>query len=373
MDTVKVVPVSSKRDFNKFIKMQWKFYEGNPYWVPPLLYDRKKILSKDKNPFFRHSDMEMFIAWNGSEPVGRIAAIKNDLHIKVSGQNEGFFGFFECINDQSVADKLFDAASKWLKEKGLSVMMGPANPSSNDDWGFLTDGFDDQPRFMMPYNPPYYIDLTLGAGLTKAKGLLAYKIATKDVIKNDKVMRAGEILKNRYKISIKSINLKDFDNELEKVKYVYNNAWAYNWGFVPFTEEEINSVAADLKQLIDPSLALFAEMDGKTVGFTLTLPDYNFPFKKMNGRLFPFGFLHMLTNKEKFRIVRILTLGIVPEYQKKGIDSLLYLELIKNADVLGVEFGEASWILEDNEMMNNALIKMGGEVYKKYCLYKTNI
>ena len=181
--------------------------------------------------------------------------------------------------------------------------------------------------------------------------------------------RIISIIQNRIKVKITPIDLKDFDNELKKFKSIYNSAWAPNWGFVPFTEEEINYISADLKQLVEPSLVLFAEMDGKRIAFTLTLPDFNQVFYKMNGRLFPFGFLKLLKEKKKIEWARILILGVAPEFQKKGIDALLYWALIQNAAKLGIKYGEASWILEDNEMMNNALINMGGELYKKYRIY----
>ena len=178
INAIKITPVTSKRELNQFIKLPWKIYKNDPNWVPHLLIERKKILNKEKNPFYRHTEMELFIAWKGNEPAGRIAAIKNDLHNKYNNDNAGFFGFFECIDDQKIANLLFEEAAKWLKSKNCGSMLGPANPSSNDDWGLLINGFDSPPRFMMPYNPEYYIRLIENSGLTKAKDLLAYKFTT---------------------------------------------------------------------------------------------------------------------------------------------------------------------------------------------------
>lgn len=372
MNEIQISTVKDKKDLDLFIRLPWKIYINYSNWVPPLLYDRKKILNKKKNPFFLHAEMELFLAQKAGETIGRIAAIKNDMHNKYHNDNSGFFGFFECVDDQNCADMLFNSAVEWLKEKGLTSVLGPANPSSNDDWGLLTEGFNLPPAIMMPYNPEYYLMLIENYGFKKAKDLNAYKITDEKVLKVEKIKRLVNTIKERNKISVKFINMKDFPAELEKVKYVYNKAWAPNWGFVPFTEEEIDSVAFDLKPIIEPSLALFVECEGKTIAFTLTLPDYNMILKKMNGKLFPFGFLKLFTQKKRINLARILTLGIIPEFQKKGIDAVIYWELLNNAAKLGIRYGEASWILEDNEMMNKAIINIGGELYKKYRIYQLN-
>jgi len=370
MSEIKIVPVVSKSDLNIFIKLPWKIYKGIPNWVPPLIYERKKILNTKKNPFFQHAEMELFLAYKDGKPAGRIAAIKNDLHIQYQNDNAAFLGFFECIDDQQVANLLFDEAVKWAKSKGFSNIKGPANPSSNDDWGLLIEGFTLPPALMMTYNPEYYIRLFDNYGFKKAKDLVAYLLTNSKVVNSGKLSRLADVIRNRYNVKITSIDLKNFSSELNKVKYVYNKAWAPNWGFVPLTDAEINVIASDLKNVVEPSLVLFAEIDNKTVGFTLTIPDLNVIFKKMNGRMFPFGFLNFFTQKKKIDLCRIITLGIIPEYQKKGIDALLYWEIVNRAADIGIMYGEASWILEDNEMMNNAMINIGGEIYKKYRIYQ---
>jgi hypothetical protein len=373
MGKIKVTPVISKYELKQFIKLPWNIYKDYPFWVPPLIHERKKILNKEKNPFFQHAESELFIAWIDGKPVGRIAAIKNNLHNKYHSENSGFFGFFECINNQEAANRLFDEAVRWLKSKNLDLMKGPANPSSNNDWGLLIDGFEYSPSFMMPYNPEYYISLFSNYGFQKAKDLLGYRISRESIIQNEKIKKVVEIAKARYKVTVREINIKNFESELEKVKYIYNKAWAPNWGFVPFTDNELNAIAHDLKELIEPSLALFAEVDGEPVGFTLTMPDYNYIFKKMNGRLFPLNFLKLITEKKNIEWARILTLGIIPEYRKKGVDALLYYTLLNNGIKMGLKFAEASWILEDNEMMNNSVLNLGGELFKKYRIYQIDL
>lgn len=373
MSDIKIKIVQTKKEIDTFLKFAWKIYKDDPYWVPPLLYDKKKVLDRKKNPFFKHAGMELFLAERDNKIVGRIAAIKNDLHNKYHNDKIGFFGFFECIDDQSVANILFDTAKNWLIQQGCNAMRGPANPSSNDEWAMLLEGFEDEPRLLMPYNPRYYLSLCDKYGFQKAKDLFAYKLENEKVIGSDKLKRVAEIAQKRSGIKISQMNMKEFNKELDKVKFVYNKAWAPNWGFVPFTEEEIDTMAKDLKPLVEPSLVLFGEIDNKLVGFALVMLDYNQIFKSMNGRLFPFGFLKLFTQKKKIKWSRILTLGIVPEYQKRGLDAVFYWEIVNRAANLGIFLGEASWILEDNEMMNRGAQVMNGEIYKKYRVYEIGI
>ncbi len=373
MSDIKISKVESPKDLMRFIKFQWKIYQDDKFWVPPLIMDRKKILNKQKNPFFKHAEAEYFLAERNGELVGRVAAIKNDLHNKTHNDKVGFFGFFECINDQQVANALLDTAKDWLKSKGLNEMRGPANPSSNDEWGMLLEGFDDEPRILMTYNPRYYLTLCDNYGLKKIKDLYAYKIEQQKVLGSDKIRRVAEIAKHRYCLKISQLNMKEFNTEVEKVKLVYNKAWAPNWGFVPMTDDELDAMAKDLKPLVEPSLVLFGEINGELVGFALVMLDYNYIFKKLNGKLFPFGFLKLYTDKKKIPWSRIITLGLIPEYQKKGLDAAFYWEIVNRAKNLGVGLGEASWILEDNDMMNRGANTMGGTLYKKYRIYGMNI
>ena len=374
MSNIEIKQLDRKKGVVPFLKFAWKIYKDDPNWVPPLMMDKKKILNKEKNPFYKTAELEMFMAYIDGEPVGRIAAIKNDTHNKVHNENIGFFGFFESINDQEVANALLDEAKDWLKEKGVNAMRGPANPSSNDEFGMLLEGFDEPPRIMMTYNPKYYLDLMDNYGLKKIKDLYAYRIDNKKLLQSEKLIRVAEIAKKRSKVTIKQINLKEFKSELEKVKFVYNQAWAPNWGFIPMTDEEIDNLAKELKPIVEASLVLFAEIDGKTIAFALVMPDYNELIIKMNGRLFPFNFVKLFTKRKTIKWARVLTLGIIPEYQKRGIDALLYYEITKRAEKIGIMHGEASWILEDNEMMKRGAEQvMNGEIYKKYRIYETSI
>ncbi len=374
MDEIIVKQITVK-EIKNFLKLAFNIYKNDPNWVPPLYMDKLKILNKYKNPFFKdgNNDMELFIAYINNEPVGRIAAIKNVTHNKVHNDNVGFFGFFESINDQQVANKLLDTAKDWLKKNGFSAMRGPANPTVNDEYGLLIDGFDDTPRLLMTYNPKYYLDLFDNYGLKKAKDLYAYDIQNSEMSKNEKIKRVAEIVRKRYNITIRSVDMKNFQHELDIFKMVYNKSWAANWGFVPMSDAEIDAAAKDLKPLIKPDFVFFAEINGEPIGAVLAMPDYNQIFKTMKGRLFPLQFLKLYTQKKKMTWARIITLGVIPEHRNKGIDGLLYYECLVRAAKNGIYQGEASWILEDNLMMNRGAETMNGRIYKKYRIYEKEI
>jgi len=373
MKEITVKPVTTKSELNQFIKFPWKIYKDDKYWVPPLLMEQKTLLDKQKNPFFKAATAEYFLAFRNGEIVGRIAAIKNDIHLKYHNDSSGQYGFFECINDQQVANALFDKAKSWIKEKGLKYMRGPANPSSNDIYGMLVEGFDDSPRLLMPYNPEYYIKLCENYGMKKAKDMYAWKLVNEKLMASEKLRRGQELVRKRYNMKISQLDMKNFQKDLEKFKFVYNKAWAPNWGFVPMTEEQIDAMAKDMKPLAEPSLVLFGEIDDKLVGAALVMLDYNVIFKQMNGRLLLFNFIKLFTQKKKIKYARILTLGIIPEHQKKGLDTIFYWEIVNRAADIGIRLGEASWVLEDNDMMNRGLELMNAERYKKYRIWEVEV
>jgi len=373
MNEIIVCKVSSKRDLTRFIKFQWNVYRGNEYWVPPLVAERKRLLNRAKNPFYRHAEMEMFLAKRGGEIVGRIAAIVNHSHNSFHKENVGFFGFFESVNEQAVATALLDAAREWLRSKGVVSMRGPANPSSNDDWGLLIDGFQESPAIMMPYNPPYYSQLFEAYGLRKVVDLFAYEVK-KERMELGKVLRLAALVRQRTSARIRTLDMGNFRREVNLVREVYNKAWSSNWGFVPLTDAEIDYLAADLKQIVDPDLALFAEVNGRVVGFALALPDFNQVLKRIpSGRLFPFGLVKILLYRSKIDSVRLLITGVIKEYQRRGIDSLLYAEIFDRGTKKGICRGEASWILEWNTMMNSGLEAMNAQRTKTYRLYEMGI
>ncbi|OGU13258.1 MAG: hypothetical protein A2X61_03710 [Ignavibacteria bacterium GWB2_35_12] len=368
----KINTVENKKDLLRFVKSQWNFYKNHPNWVPPLISERMKMLNVNKNPFFLHSKIKLYLAESGNDVVGRIAAIINDNHNRTHNDTVGFFGFFECINNQDIANALFESAEKWLSENGMTVMRGPMNPSTNDDLGCLVKGYELPPVVMMPYNSEYYHRLIEKAGFEKAKDLFAYKL-TLETFVTEKMKRVQSSLRQRYKVKIREMNIKnneEFKKDVEIFKNVYNKAWEPNWGFVRMTNEEFDFLADDLKHVLDPRFALIAESDGKVAGFALALPDINqCLIHNKKGRLLP-GLWQLLTKKKKINLVRIIVLGVLPEYHRTGIDSILYYEFLERGKVSNYKNGEAGWILEDNVMMNRGLtMTMNGEHYKTYRIY----
>ncbi len=358
-----------------FIAVPFSLYRGDPYWVPLLIADLRKFFDRRINPFFRHSSARFFVAYKDKRPIGRIAGIINNRHNEFHNEKTGFFGFFECPDDQGLAAELFAAATSVAKEAGMDRLRGPANYSSNDDWGFLCEGFDLPPAFQMPYNPPYYLSLAEKCGFARCKDLLAYYLDHGTPLPENS-LRLEKIIRKRERIKVRPINLADFDRELENIRLIYNAAWSKNWGFVPMTQEEIEHVAADFIKIVDPHIVFLAFVNDEPAGFSLTMPNLNPVLKKMNGRLFPTGFLKFLWHtkiKRSIDGVRIMATGVVHKYQKLGIDNIFYIDTYRVAQDRGYKWGELSWILEDNALMNRALQNIGGRPYKRYRLFEKKI
>jgi len=373
MTPVNIIPVETKRQLRRFIRLPWRIYKDDAHWVPPLIMDMKNILSKQKNPFFHHSDAQLFLAEQDGQIVGRIAAIVNNNHNKTHNETTGFFGFFECIEAQDVADALLKTAADWVRGKGMTCLRGPMNFSTNDTCGLLCEGFDSSPVIMMTYNPKYYLNLVQGAGLAKIKELYAYTFS-RDMPIPERFVKFAEKVLDDQSITIRPINMKDFDNEVKIVREIYNDAWQHNWGFVPMTEAEIEHMAKDLKPVLDPEIVLVAHVNGEPAGFSLCLPDYNEILKHVNGRLFPFGLMKLLLNKRKIKGVRVIILGVRHKFQKKrGLAPAFYYETYRRGTNRGYALGEFSWILEDNVLMNRAIEGLGAKLYKKYAIYEREL
>ncbi|MFH1226488.1 MAG: N-acetyltransferase [Planctomycetota bacterium] len=370
MASIKQLPC---HPWNDFIYLPWtaRLYKGDLNWVPNLISEDKKLLDPNIHPFHRHGRVELFVAYSDmGKPVGRIAAIINEAHNKLYNDRTGFFGLFECVNDKAVAQELFIAVAGYLEKQGMKIMRGPMNFSTNETCGLLIDGFTSPPMFMMTYNPSYYMSLVENTGLVKSKDLFAWYVDDTLAVP-DKMVRVANRVRSHHNITIRQANMKHLDKEVKIIQDVYNKAWSNNWGFVPMTNEEFQHMAKDMKRIVDPSLLLIAEVEGKPAGFSLTLPDYNMALKHVNGRLFPFGIFKLLWHVyiNKINRARVITMGIIPEYQKRGIDVLFYLETIKNGKALGYKGAELSWILEDNILMNRTIESLGARLYKKYRIY----
>lgn len=368
--------VSSKKDWEDFLGVPWRIYDGNPTWVPPLRIAVRDMLDVNRNPFFKHASMYPLIARDSSgSPAGRIVGVVDDNHNAFHREATAFFGFFECIEDQNLANLLLDGVASWAREKAMGVLRGPLNLSTNHEVGLLVEGFQDPPAVMMTYNPSYYSGLFEAWGLAKAKDLFAYTVKRESRF-SERLLAQAERLKQRGRVTFRPIDMGRFDEEIGHVLDIYNDAWERNWGFVPMSPEEFRHMAKDLKAIVDPELLLIAEVAGEPAGFALALPDVNQAIHKVrDGRLFPTGLVKLLWNvkgpgrRKTIKRCRILTLGIKQKFREVGVGPLLYAEYLSRGPRRGYPEGEASWILEDNVQMNRALEEMCGKRTKVYRIY----
>ena len=377
MSTITIREVSGKKDINEFIDVLWQIYKplNHPQWVPPLRLAVYESLDTKKNPFYQRATIQLWIAYRDNKAVGRIAAIENKGHNEFYNDKTGFYGFFECIDDAEVAKKLFDTAEAWLKARGLTSMMGPMNPSTNHECGLLIRGQSQHPTLMTTWNPKYYETLHDQANLKKAKDLVAYIIMNnKGVELPKKVVDYVHRIRNSSRIKFRDFNLKDFEGEVDRCFEIYNSAWEKNWGFFPMTKDEFKFAAKDMKMIVDPRMAFMAEVDGKPAGFMLAVPDINYVQKRIpDGKLFPFGIFKLLLGKKMVNFVRIITLGVKPEYRGSGIFALFTYEAFERAKKFGYVGGEASWILEDNVAMNKPWQDLGAPQYRLWRIYERPI
>ncbi len=378
MNSLLIKPVKTREDRKAFLSFPWTVYKDDPYWVPPLINERMHFTDPEKNPFFEHSEAQLYTALRGDEIVGTIAAFVNRRHNEYQNENIAFFGFFEVLEDYEAAEALFKTAEGWAKERGFSALRGPAQWNTNDECGLLVDGFNDRPRILMTYNPAYYVDYIEKLGYKYARDLWAYMVSVKDFMEiiGERLDKLTTKILERKNITIRNLDMKKYDEEVKKVKVLYNNAWAKNWGFVPMTDGEFDQLADDLKAIIDPDMVFVAEKDGKTVGFSITLPDVNEPLHLAYPTPNTPEWLAMIKLvwhwkiRKKVSWVRVLVLGVIPEYRKLGIDALFYYKSARAALGKGMKMGEMSWILDNNDKMNRPIIAMGGEVYKTYRFYE---
>jgi hypothetical protein len=370
---VTIVPLSrSSGEVSRFLEVSYEIYRDDRYWVAPLLMDLKKVFT-DANPFFEHAAMQLWVATKGGRDVGRIAGIIDEHHHLRAKVPAAFFGFYESIDDREVSHGLFEAVSAWAAKKNLQRVLGPMNPTTNDECGLLVDGFDSSPVFMMPYNPRYYVPLVEAEGYHKAKDLLAFHMDLAK-IPMERLIRIAEKVKRRNpEITLRPITKKSLDQDLVKVKEIYNAAWEDNWGFVPMTDAEMDFMAERLKPLLMEGLIWLAETSSEPAGFLLAMPDYNIALKPLAGRLLTpklLGFIPYVLGWKRPPRTRVLTLGVKAKYRARGLESAMLIEGLKVGIKAGVTESEASWILEDNVMMCRMLEAIGGRVYKTYRIYE---
>ena len=330
-----IAPVLSRKDLAAFIEFPFQLYRGDPDWVPPLIEERRDFFDVKKNPFFEHARSQLFLARRNGAIVGTIGAVVDDNHNSVHDEKMGAFGFFESIDDQSVADALLEAAESWVRGQGMNLIRGPYNFSTNQEIGLLIDGYGTPPMIMMTHNPPYYSRLLENRGYCKAMDIYAYISQLQQDLDSapEKLFRVAGKAAQKSGIRVRKVNMRHFNQEVELIKQVYNAAWMRNWGFVPMTEHEIDYLAANLKFLVDPNLVLIAETaDGKPIGVSLALPDMHQALRRSGGgHMWPFGLLKFLWYRRKIDRCRLMIMGVTEEYRSQGVDAIFYVETARAA------------------------------------------
>ena len=371
MAALTIRPVQTRAEQRRFVRLPWAIYRDDPCWMPPVIASQEELLNFRPHPFYERSRCRSFLATRGGRDVGRITAIVNAGHIERYREQRGFFGFFECEDDVEAAGGLFSAARGWLRDQGMTSVRGPVNPSLNYECGLLIEGFDTPPFFMMTHNRPYYARLVEASGFGKIEDLYAFWGRTSMLSSLDsKLGSMVEGVRERFGVTVRPLDRSRFDDEVRMFLDIYNSSLGGTWGFVPLSAAEIKHMAASLRHLIVPELALVAEVNGTPIGSVFCLLDYNPRIKAINGRLFPFGFLKLLWNKKAIKRMRAISTNVIPEYQAWGVGLVLMAALVPQLYAWGMDEVEFSWVLESNHLSKRTLERGGAKVSKKYRIYQ---
>lgn len=375
--TIQIEPVTSRRELRAFIEFPFQLYRNDPIWVPPFIDERYAFFDFHKNPFFRHARAQLFLARRDGVVVGTIAGCVDEYHNQSHGDQQGAFGFFELIDDHTVAAALLGAVEGWIRGQGMTVARGPFSFSINHEYGLLVDGFATPPMIMTTYNPPYYMHLLEALGYTNAMNMFAYvgDLDARWHAAPPKVFRAAEQALHQDGIRVRKLNMRDFDQEVRRVRLVYEQAWSQLWDFVPLSVAEVEYAGRQLRAVIDPDLVFLAETAaGAPIGVSITLPDLNQALLRSGGgHMLPFGLAHFLWERRHVNQARLWAMGVIDGYRGRGIDAVFYVETARAALAKGYRRLEGSLILENNIMMNRIIERLGGERYKTYRFYEKRL
>jgi len=373
MGEITIRPVRKGRDLKRFIDLPFRLHAGTP-WVPPLKLERRLFLNRKLNPYFKHGEAEYFLALRGERVVGRITAQVDHAFNEFHQSRWGCFGFLEFEEDPEVLAVLLAAAEDWLRQRGCERMVGPMDFSMNEESGVLIEGHDLQPLIRQPWQPPYYQRLCEEAGLEKAMDLYSWFLDISD--REDMLpilFELDERARNEHGVTIRKMSRRHLRKEMDRFAEIYNAAWAENWGFVPYSKEDLDAYTQELHLAFSREWFMVAEKDGETIAVAITLPDLNQVLKKMKGRLLPLGWWYFLNRNRICDQVRVGFLGVKPEHQHTGVAASLYVEHFDTAARVRQDHGEAGWILETNEAMNRGLEAMSAEIVKKYRVYERSL
>jgi GNAT superfamily N-acetyltransferase len=367
---VQIKPARGFGDLRRFVAFPFVLHAGTP-WAPPLRLERYVFLSRRLNAYFKHGEAEYFLAARDGRVVGRITAQIDHAFNEFHSSRWGMFGFLEFEDDPEVLAALIEAAEGWLRARGCERMVGPMDFAMNDESGVLIEGFEHAPLIRQPWHPPYYQRRCEEAGLTKAMDLLSWDLSIFDRQRMHPVLpKAAERARSKYGVTVRPMSRRHLRRELDEFAKVYNAAWSENWGFTPYSKEDLDALALDLQLVYDRDWFMIAEIGEETVGMAITIPDVNPVLRKMSGRLLPLGWWYYLRKRRLIHRLRVGFLGVLPEYQHTGVAAALYIAHFEAAKVSPYKEGEASWILETNHAMNRGLEAMGGRIIKRWRVYE---
>lgn len=377
LDHIEIVEVASPADLKAFIRVPINLHEGKENWIFPLEFDAMERLSRKKNPFFQFGEAQYFLAKKKGQIVGRISAQVNNLYLERYNNKTGQFGYLDAVDDPAVFAKLIEAAADWLRKKGMACMQGPFQLSINEESGLLVEGFDTPPAMLMGHAEPYYGGHVESCGLRKCKDLHAFKVATNEGTN----ARIDRLLKksNTGEVHIRQMNLKKIDHEIQQVFEIFEDAWSDNWGYVPFSQGELKHMAESMKLILKPELALIAEIEGESAGMLICLPNVNEAIADLRGKLLPLGWLKLLWRLKikGLNSGRVILAGVRKKYHgtmlaTNALGGML-AQLRDNAEELGYDYGELSWVLEDNKPVQRLLAMGGYKPYKTYRIYEKEL
>jgi hypothetical protein len=364
------------KDVKPFLRAAHEVFLGDPAWVPPLDLDMKQRLDPKKNPFFKRADVVLFTAWRGGRVVGRCSAQVDREHLRLWKDDCGFFGFFDTVDDVEVAQALIDAATAWLRERGMKKMRGPMSLYVNEEVGVLVDGYEHPPVLLMGHSRRWQARLCEEIGLTKEKDLFCWRYEA-DTPFPARVLKAWEDIKRLPEVRLRSIDTSQMQREVEAIMEIYNDAWQGKWAMVPALPDEVRKVAEEMKLIIDEDLAFIAEIKGKPVGMCIMLPNVNEALVDLGGKLNPVTVAKLAWRlKVKHpRSTRLMMLGIRGEARSNvkrygGLSAAMYVEVAKRGVAKGYQWGELSWTREDDAPINLGIRSMGAKLYKKYRVYE---
>lgn len=378
---ITVLPVEGRAGMRLFLDVPALCQGGDPVWVPPFEMMVRGQLNPKKNPWFYHGEAELLVAMRDGAPVGRISAQIDRTHLELRNDTTGFFGFFECIDEQPVANALFQAAQEWLTLQGMTRVRGPFSLNINEESGLLVEGFESPPRMMMGHAPKYYQTLVENAGFEGVRDLLAYLTPMDTAVPLKHIKLLQRSIDHNPELEFRHLDPKNYDRDIRILVDLFNGAWADNWGFIPLTEEDARHMAKEFKHIIIPELVWFAFYEGEPAAMAVALPDFNEMIADLGGRPSLGGWFklgcRLLTRRSWSSRTRVPLMGVAPRFKNKSLGSVLGLMVIgsirRESLKLNLPICEMSWVLEDNGPTRHSIETLGGRIYKTYRVYEKAI